>query len=367
MLIRALLAVCCLGCTLAQAQEQSSPTFHPDVRQLPHNEMGPFVHGDDGVIIGIDDHNNAIASTDGGQSWSRTPLFVGLADDQTPGVRPERALLRTREGTIILALTNDRRKHWTWSNELHDAPGAVLPTCVVRSTDGGATWTDFQTLHDDWTGAVRDMIQTRDGRVIFTAMKMMHNPGRHAVLTYSSNDEGQTWRTSNLIDLGGQGHHGGVTEPTLVELRDGRVWMLIRTNWSEFWSAHSFDGGKFWRTLQPSGIDASSAPGLIKRLDSGRLVLVWNRLYPAGQTSYPLRGGDGIWSEFPVSNHRGELSIAFSDDDGGHWSDPIVIARQPDKWLSYPYVFEKSPGTLWITTMQGNLRIELDEADFVME
>ena len=93
-------------------------------------------------------------------------------------------------------------------------------------------------------------------------------------------------------------------------------------------------------------------------------MLIWNRLYPEGQTTYALRGGDGIWSEVPVSNHRGELSIAFSEDDGQSWSDAIVIARQPDKWLSYPYVFEKSPGNLWITTMQGNLRIELNETDF---
>jgi hypothetical protein len=298
-------------------------------------------------------------------TWERTALFPDPNVAAQTGVCQERALFRTRERTIVLATMNNRVKNWTWSDELHDAPGAVLPTIVLRSTDGGRTWTDLQTLHQDWTGAIRDMIQTRDGRIIFTSMKMMHDPGRHAVLTYSSDDEGKTWHASNLIDLGGEGHHGGVTEPTLVELHDGRVWMLIRTNWSEFWSAYSFDGGKYWRILQPSGIGASSAPGLIKRLESGRLLLVWNRLYPEGQTSYPLRGGDGLWSEVPVSNHRGELSIAFSENEGQHWSAPIVIARQPDKWLSYPYVFEKSPGKLWITTMQGDLRLELDEADFV--
>jgi sialidase-1 len=361
------LVVCCLGCSLAVAQEKPKAPLElaPGVRTLPHDEMGPFVHGDNGTIIGIDDDSNAIFSSDGGESWKRIPLFPDPAVAEKAAVRPERALLRTREGTLVVASMNDRIKKWTWSNELFDAPGAILPTIVVRSTDGGKTWIDLQTLHEEWTGAIRDMIQTRDGRIIFTAMKLMHDPGRHAVLTYSSDDEGKTWQASNLIDLGGQGHHGGVTEPTLVELDDGRVWMLIRTNWSEFWSGYSFDGGKFWRILQPSGIPASSAPGLVKRLGSGRLILVWNRPYPEGENSYPLRGGDGIWSEVPVSNHRGELSIAFSEDDGQSWSNAVVVARQPDTWLSYPYVFEKSPGTLWITTMQGNLRIELDEADFV--
>jgi sialidase-1 len=104
---------------------------------------------------------------------------------------------------------------------------------------------------------------------------------------------------------------------------------------------------------------------MLRRLASGRLVLVWNRPHPEGQDRFPLTGGDGLWSEVPVSNHRGELSIAFSADDGESWTAPVVIARQPGKWLSYPYVFEPSPGTLWITTMQGAVRVELREEEFV--
>jgi sialidase-1 len=157
-------------------------------------------------------------------------------------------------------------------------------------------------MHDDYTGAVRDMIQTKDGRVIFTTMKMLHDPGRHSVLTYSSTDDGKSWQSSNLIDLGGRGHHGGVTEPTITELKNGRVWMLIRTNWSEFWSGYSHDGGRSWRILQPSGIPASSAPGLLKRLASGRLLLVWNQPLPEDKDTWPLSGGDGLWSETAVSN-----------------------------------------------------------------
>ena len=92
-----------------------------------------------------------------------------------------------------------------------------------------------------------------------------------------------------------------------------------------------------------------------------------NRPLPEGKTEWPLTGGDGLWSEVPVSNHREELSLAFSDDDGKTWSKPVVIARQSGKWLAYPYVFEAQPGRLWLTTMQGGVRVEFDEADFVGE
>ncbi|MCA9177634.1 MAG: exo-alpha-sialidase [Planctomycetales bacterium] len=333
----------------------------PRCEPLSTQLQGPFVRLGDGRVLAIDSASSYVSS-DGGATWSEPrPLF---AADPPVEVSKERSLFRTKEGTLIAGFMNLKERKWTWKNELHDAPGATLPTYVMRSMDDGLTWTDVQKLHDDWTGAVRDMIQTREGRVIFTSMKMRHDPGRHSVLTYSSVDEGKSWKPSNLIDLGGRGHHGGVTEPTLTELKDGRIWMLIRTNWGEFWSAHSADGGRFWRTLQPSGIPASSAPGLVKRLASGKLMLLWNRPYPDGKDSWPLSGGDGLWSDYAVSNHREELSLAFSSDDGATWSKPVVLARQTGKWLAYPYAYEHQPGEIWVTTMQGDVRIKISESDF---
>jgi sialidase-1 len=339
------------------------------VQPLPTDKLGPFVRITDDQILAIDAKSSYV-SADGGVTWSAArPLFAG---DTGITVSNERAVFRTRDGTVIAAFMNLQERNWTWSNTAGDAPGARLPTYVMRSRDDGVSWQNVQKLHEDWSGAVRDMIQTKDGRIVFTAMKMRHDPGRHAVLTYSSTDDGIMWKASNLIDLGGAGHHGGVTEPTLIELQDGRLWMLIRTNWGEFWSAYSNDGGRYWRVIQPSGIAASSAPGMLTRLNSGRLMLSWNRPYPEGKTSWPLSGGDNLWSATPVSNHREELSITFSSDEGKTWTEPEIIAHRHDtkrggsaKWLAYPYVFEHKPGELWITTMQGGLRVRINESDFV--
>lgn len=340
-------------------------TFDSRVQPLPHRYQGPFVKLPDGAIVGID-QNTVIRSTDGGRTWTANEMFSA---DQKKSlnlkVSDERALLRTRDGTLVLGCMNLNARKWTWDKKVHDAPGAELPTWVMRSTDGGKTWSEVQKLHDAWTGAVRDLIQTKSGRIVMTSMKLLHDPGRHSVLTYVSDDDGKSWKAGNLIDLGGAGNHGGVTEPTVVELRDGRVWMIIRTNWGEFWSGYSVDNGRFFRVLQPSGIPASSAPAIVKRLASGRLAMVWNLPHPEGQTSFPLRGGDNEWSEVPVSNHRGELVLALSDDDGATWSRPAVIARQPGASVAYPYIFEITPGRLWITTMQSGVRVQFNEADFV--
>lgn len=335
----------------------------PRVSDLPGLPQGPFVRLPDGSVLAAESPNSALVSTDEGRSWQKRGIL--FRDAQKYALRPERALLCTRGGTVILAFTNDKeRANWKWDPVLSDSPGARAPTCVVRSTDGGKTWEEPQKLHDDWTGAIRDILQTRTGTVVFTSMKMQHGPGRHSVLTYSSTDEGRTWRPSNVIDCGGIGHHAGVTEATIEELRDGRLWMLMRTNWRTFWEAFSRDEGRTWREVGPTKIDASSAPGILGRLASGRLVLVWNRFYPEGQNSFPLSGGDRQWSEVPVSNHRLELSIMFSEDEGKTWTQPAVFARSARGWLAYPHLFEAQPGELWITTMQGGLRVRLRERDF---
>jgi len=332
------------------------------VQDMAGLELGPFVRVDEKTILTVDQAQSALISNDDGKTWQKQAIF---SEPGKYAIRPERALIRTAKGTIILAFANDKETaNWKWDPKISDSPGAKLPTYAVRSLDGGKTWQAPQKLHDEWTGAIRDIIQTRDGRVVFTTMMMLHDPGRHISLTYSSADEGATWKRSNLIDLGGQGHHSGAMEPTLEQLRDGRLWMLIRTNLGVFWEATSTDG-IYWRTLAPTKIDASTSPGLLKRLQSGRLVLIWNRWFPEGKTTVALHPGDNQFSDVPVSLHRLELSVMFSDDDGKSWTDPVVVARRSKGWLSYPYLFESRPGELWITTMQGDLRVKLLEKDFV--
>ena len=140
--------------------------------------------------------------------------------------------------------------------------------------------------------------------------------------------------------------------------------MLMRTAWGRFWEAYSSDSGASWKHFNATEIKASTAPGLLKRLASGRLILVYNQLYPEGKDSFRLSGGKGQWSEVPAVNHRQELSMMFSDDDGKSWTDPVVIGRT-EKDISYPYLFEINPGEIWLTTWRGELKCKLFEKDFL--
>ena len=335
----------------------------PDkVEELKDSKVGPLIRLADGSILTVDETTSYI-SKDETASWQKYPLFS--KKDQFAAWSP--VLIRTTKGVIILAFSNGKEKaNWNWKKDIHDSPGAILPTYAMRSLDNGKTWQDIQKLHSEWTGMIRDMIETRDGDIVFTTMKLAHNPGRHTVLTYTSKNEGKSWLSSNIIDLGGRGNHGGVMESTLAQLNDGRLWMLLRTNYGNFWQSFSNDNGLTWKEIGPTSIDASSSPGLIKRLQSGRLVLVWNRLFPIDRNEYPVELWDDDLAEIPSNWQREELSIMFSSDEGKSWSTPTVIAKASDKskWLAYPNIFEPKPGELWIKTLYGNVRIKLNEKDF---
>lgn len=186
-----------------------------------------------------------------------------------------------------------------------------------------------------------------------------------------SDDDGKTWRRGNWIDLGGRGHHDGAVEPMVVEMKDGRLMMLIRTNLDRFWRAYS-DDGLYWRKIEPTDIEASSAPGWLTRLKSGRLVLVWNRLNSERKGEWKKSVNPSA-SETPASWHREELSLAFSDNDGTTWTKPQVVAFHDGGQLAYPYVIERSAGEVWVFTRytfdeHGKsapfLSLSLSESDF---
>jgi hypothetical protein len=328
----------------------------PRCRPLESPLMGPFVKLDDGRILAVDDRQ-AHVSDDGGRTWTARPLFA--AADQF-SCRGERTLLRTRDGTLVLAFLNMQEMVFRWDQEQGGPqPGCRLPVYVTRSSDDGRSWDPPSMVQDGYCGALRTMIQLQSGRLVLGCQQAVADPGRHTCGTYVSDDEGKSWRQSNVIDLGdygGYGDHGGGIEPTLVELRDGRLWMLIRTYRGCFTEAFSEDQGLTWKDIRPSKIAASGSPGQLRRLHGGRLVLFWNRFIdPEKRTG-----------------RREQLSMAFSEDDGRTWTEPAVVAYDPMKpgdaepqhRLAYPYVFEAVPGELWVTTMQGPLRIRLLEDDF---
>jgi sialidase-1 len=346
--------------------EKGDRWIEPRFSPLTVGVKPPFLTLGDGRIMAMQG-NATVTSRDGGNTWSEPRVIYGEGglgvSDKGPGIPQTGVFVRTREGVIILVWKDECDLNW---NDTIGEPGpdARGQQWSIRSCDDGQTWIDRQPMCDGMGGQPpTNIIQTMSGRLVTTVQYYLRKPGRNVLRGFSSPDNGKTWRGSNIIDLGGHGHHDGAVEPTLVQLKDGRLWMLIRTNWDRFWDAFSDDDGLSWRTIVPGAIEGSTSPAYLTRLSSGRLILLWNRLYPEGASSFARRSGQ--YSEAMASWHREELSLAFSEDEGATWSKPVIIAREKDTWVSYPYVFEPQPGLLWIFTAQGNLSVRVREADLI--
>jgi sialidase-1 len=296
-------------------------------------------------------------STDDGVTWSEIrPVYTG----PDPGIPSAGVLLRTRRNVVVLMYVDHSTFNWGWDDargEPHD--DARTDVWSVRSLDDGEIWVNRHGIMEGYCGAPINMIETQRGPIVVPVQILLLAPGRHGQATLASPDQGKTWERSNIIDLGGSGHHDGAFESTIAELGDRCLWMLIRTNWDRYWEAFSVDEGLSWRVYNPSEIDASSSPGYLLRLASGRLVLVWNRLYAEGRENSPRRigqlSGVGAWWQ------REELSLALSDDDGKSWITTAAIAV--GEGLAYPYVLEHRAGELWV--LASGLRVTLHEETFV--
>jgi len=336
----------------------ASVFLHESVTPLNLDVTGPFVRNIQGDIISIGDRKSFLSENEG-RTWQVNDLFL----NENWLVQDTHSLCCTKDGVLVLCFLNMANAHFNWVNKTNlPTKNTRLDLCVVRSLDGGKTWLKPTVIQQGYCGATTSMIELSDGRILVSAQNLNYLEGRHFSLTYCSDDQGKTWQASNFLDIGGRGHHGGCYEGTLVELNDGKIWYCIRTNQDYFWDAYSNDNGNSWTSVSP-GRRASSSPAMLTRLYSGRIMMVFNQLHLADEQT--VERVSGQYSEVKASWQREELSVCFSEDDAVTWTKPMVIASCKGAWLSYPYVFEKAPGIIWLTTMQSQLKMQFNEKDLL--
>jgi predicted neuraminidase len=136
----------------------------------------------------------------------------------------------------------------------------------------------------------------------------------------------------------------------IVERNDGRLWLIARTDalagasipptgkvgLSESFSS---DGGRTWTVGQPSKIPNVNARFFVRRLKSGKLLLVKN--------NPPLDVG---WLADPsVYNRlqkRSHLTAYLSDDDGATWYGGLMIDDRIS--VSYPDGVQAPDGRIFL-------------------
>jgi predicted neuraminidase len=142
--------------------------------------------------------------------------------------------------------------------------------------------------------------------------KHLHGVGR-------STDQGKTWRLHGALEA-----PYWALENMIVELRDGRLWMLIRTGSGFLWQSHSSDHGRTWTPATASTIRNPGSRFFIRRLASGNLLLV---------NHHHFKG-------------RSHLTAQLSTDDGRTWNEGLLL--DPRSNISYPDGVEDQHGLIWI-------------------
>ena len=135
-----------------------------------------------------------------------------------------------------------------------------------------------------------------------------------------STDEGRTWTLHGAVKS-----KPWALENMITELKDGRLWMLIRTNSGVLWQSHSTDKGRTWSDGNPSSIKSPGSRFYIRRLSSGNLLLINHHKFTG----------------------RSHLTAQLSTDDGATWNDGLLLDERGG--VSYPDGVQDKDGLIWIT------------------
>ena len=298
------------------------------------NSEGDFVQLRDGRILFVYAHYfeaggdvspaclASRVSADGGRTWSERDEIV-LPRQGSDSLRSV-SLLRLRDGRIALFYL-----HCT------DWPGDQRPVMRI-SGDEAATWSEpVQIIPDVDAGYYVTnndrVVQLRSGRLLLPA-SLHHDPPQKAftgfgrVMAYISDDAGATWRRSGTVRTGEREGADRILlqEPGIIELTDGCLMMICRTDRGCQYVSRSSDAGDTWSGFEPSRIVSPRSPASVERIPAtGDLLMVWNN-------------HEGV--EPYYRGKRSPLHVGVSRDDGMTWEKVKRLEDDPGGHYCYTAV-----------------------------
>jgi hypothetical protein len=343
----------------------------PAVFIQQHHEHSPLTYSnpaglEDGTLIryGVDRRNNRLhsqTSSDGGRTWGKQKLECEVL----PGTYMVMPLL-SRDGEIHLASMVGR------GHGRKIAVDRFIDIWHQRTTGKRARWEKPNVIFQGYCGALIDFKQLSTGRLVCPfAWWVPERPcappvGANLCTVFYSDDGGRTW-TKSTSDLTSPcypdfvGNNYGADEPCVLELKDGRLWMLMRTQTGFLYESFSGNQGRTWSDAQPSRFVCSSSPPMLWRMPNGGIVVLWNNC-----ESPPAHDGAGVYV------NRDALHAAVSDDEGKTWRGFREVYRDPyenetppntDRGSAYPTPPVWADGRFVVLTGQGVGRRNLVSVD----
>lgn len=291
-------------------------------------------------------------SVDNGYSWGPPKTLFTLAEGRWAGCN----VLVDREGEVHFFFLK-------WRDETNK----YLDIWHSKSTHGRKSWQVPKCIWKGYCGSLNSAIQLRNGRIICPMHTHIETrtwgnrpaegfdaymyTGKASCTALYSDDSGDTWHRSPAdlkVPVPNLSAYGGV-EPVVLELKDGRIWMLIRTQMGRLYESFSKDGVA-WSDPKPTRFISSDSPAALIRLKDGRIVLLWN-----------------CCLRFPYAyGGRHVLHAAISEDEGCTWRGYREVLRDPyrnqpppqrgDHGTAYPFPALTKDGKVICFTGQGQGR-----------
>jgi hypothetical protein len=217
---------------------------------------------------------------------------------------------------------------------------AELGQWMIRSTDGGRTWSPrYSCIVDSPHGP----IQLADGRLLYAGKELWTGAKRVGVC--ESLDDGQSWRWLAEIPVRPGDNASDYHELHAVEAKAKHIIVQIRNhntaNANETLQTESEDGGKTWSV--PHEIGVWGLPSHLLRLQNGWLLMTYGH------------------RRTPLGNQA-----RVSTDEGRTWSSLICISADGSSGdLGYPSTAELDDGTLvtvWYEKLQNSSAAVLRQA-----
>gem|GEM_PF-6125269 len=289
-----------------------------------------FAAADGGLIMF--DGGRALTSADGGRTWA-----AAYQSDVRVG-----QVVRLRSGDFGgladngFYVSSDQGRTWSRAGEDVRAGGrgSAYPNTLVQARNGDLLLPLRYTnaahqQHYDESGAWG----TLNGELV-RVEGHAHYPEADIAYLAASADDGQTWSPSNgTIMIWHENGYGGMwpcDEPSVVDGRDGTVFMFMRTTLGRLYMARSaaadyynpagrhlrFRPGRNFDYPKPLPLVSSYSPCAVRVLpETGDWLLVWNQVSAA---------------EIRAGYRRARLCSAVSRDDGRTWEhvrtlDAVVV------------------------------------------
>lgn len=277
-----------------------------------------------------------VTSGDGGRTWSGPQLVVQpprlcRVYDPCLWLDPQQRLwlfwaqsAGMQDGRMgVWAVVTDQpdTAQPAWSTPRRIANGIMMNKPTVRR-DGEwllpvGLWRDNDGLPNVTTSAAELAPYTRD----MVIHDLGEERGSNVIV---SRDQGRTFAFLGQARV----PPTRVDEHMLVERKDGRLWMLVRTTFG-IGQSFSADGGRTWSagtTYLDRTTAVPSARFFIRRLQSGALLMVRH---------------DGR-----VTRTRSHLAAFVSDDEGATWTGGLMLDDR--QRVTYPDGTQAPDGTIHI-------------------